>query len=154
MEEWKDIKGYEGFYKISSFGNVYSMIQNASRRKGNLKPYENENGYMKVNLYDKNRRCKKKYVHRLVAEAFILNPENKPNINHIDCNVKNNHVSNLEWCTQKENVKYQVVKHKHHRARPFVFNGKTYNSQREASLEIYGNFWQLSHNLRKGKIIC
>lgn len=65
-------------------------------------------GYRKVNLYDKRGKCSKKYVHRLVAEAFIPNPENKPNVNHIDCNRQNNKASNLEWCTQSENIKHAV----------------------------------------------
>lgn len=61
---------------------------------------------MKVNLYDLDGKSKKKYVHRLVAEAFIENSENKPCINHIDCDVKNNKAKNLEWCTQSENILY------------------------------------------------
>ena len=105
-ETLKDIKGYEGLYQIDKFGNVYSTIQTKSRRKGILKPYQNENGYMKVNLYDTNGVCKKKYIHRLVAEAFIPNLENRPCINHLDCNVGNNNVNNLEWCTQSENILY------------------------------------------------
>ena len=102
------IKGFEGLYEIDIYGNVYSLIQNSSRRKRILKQYQNEAGYMKVNLYDSNGKCKKKYIHRLVAEVFIPNPLNKPNVNHLDCNVKNNNVNNLEWCTQKENIQYCI----------------------------------------------
>lgn len=101
------IKGYEGLYEIDKYGNVYSLIQNSSRRKGLLKGYS-VNGYIKVNLYDLSGRCKKKYVHRLVAEAFIANPDNKPIVNHIDANRGNNVVENLEWCTQSENIQHCV----------------------------------------------
>ena len=102
----KSIPGYEGLYAVDEYGNVYSLVQGRSRRKGILRSYQNTAGYLKVNLYDKNGKCKKKYVHRLVAEAFIPNPLHKPNVNHKDCNVKNNSVDNLEWCTQSENILY------------------------------------------------
>lgn len=65
-----------------------------------------ENGYMKVNLYDVDGKCKKKYVHRLVAIAFIPNPNNYSEVNHIDCDKTNNHVDNLEWCSRKTNLKH------------------------------------------------
>jgi len=104
----KPCKGFEGLYEVDSFGNVFSVIHDAHRRKRKLKSYPNENGYLKVNLYDFSGHCKKKYVHRLVAEAFLSNPENKPNVNHIDCDVKNNSIENLEWCTQSENIRHAV----------------------------------------------
>ena len=107
------VKGFVGLYEVDSDGNVYSVLQTRSRRKGILKQYPNERGYMKVNLYDSDGKCKKKYVHRLVAEAFIDNPENKPNVNHIDANVKNNSLNNLEWCTQSENIKHCVKLGRH-----------------------------------------
>lgn len=100
------IEGYEGLYEIDIFGNVYSVITTQSRRKGIIKQQDNGKGYRRVNLYDKNGKARKYYVHRLVAKAFIPNPENKPNINHKDCNIKNNNVKNLEWCTQSENIQY------------------------------------------------
>lgn len=95
------VVGYEGLYEIDTQGNVYSI-----RKARQLKDYQNELGYRKVNLYDFNGKCSKKYVHRLVAEAFLPNPENKPNVNHIDANRTNNNVSNLEWCTQSENIRH------------------------------------------------
>jgi hypothetical protein len=100
------IKGYEGLYEVDTQGNVYSIKRTKSRRIRILKSYPNENGYMKVNLYDEFGKCKKKYVHRLVAGAFIPNPNNLPVIDHIDCDVSNNQVSNLRWCTQSENIKH------------------------------------------------
>ena len=100
----KEIKGYEGLYAIDELGNVYSLIQNASRRKRELKP-EIKNGYLSVNLY-KNGKCKHAYIHRLVAETFIDNSDLLPVVNHKDGNKQNNNVSNLEWCKQKENINH------------------------------------------------
>lgn len=81
--EIREIEGYEGLYGVSADGSVYSLITNMTRRKGRLKDYENTNGYRRVNLY-KNGKVKPHYVHRLVAAAFIPNPEGLPVVNHIN----------------------------------------------------------------------
>ena len=97
-EIWKDIKGYEGLYQISNTGRVWSV-----QRQKYLMAYI-ANGYYKVDLYAKNGKRKKEYVHRLVALAFIDNPNNLPQVNHIDGNKINDNVENLEWVTVKENM--------------------------------------------------
>ena len=110
-EVWKDIAGYEGYYQISNYGRVRSLdrqhksvgnnMQNCPGKM--LKLNKTEKGYLTVNL-SKDSKLKVSRVHRLVANAFIINPNNKPNIDHIDGNPSNNEVSNLQWCTQKENM--------------------------------------------------
>lgn len=107
QEIWKDIPGYEGKYQISNFGNVMSLhFKRSPTNKKLLKQTpDGKYGYLKVMLRD-NGNDKMCTVHRLVAEAFIPNPNNKPNVNHLDTNPKNNRVDNLEWCTQKENIQY------------------------------------------------
>ena len=96
----KDIKGYEGLYGITSCGKVWSY-----KRKMFLKPKDNGNGYLQVSLY-KDKENKSCYVHRLVAEAYIPNNENLPQINHKDENKTNNCLQNLEWCDAKYNYNY------------------------------------------------
>lgn len=96
------IKGYEGLYKINECGDVYSE----SRRRL-IKPYINKSGYLMIAL-SKNCKAKHILVHRLVALNFIKNTEGKPQVNHIDCNKLNNHISNLEWMTQQENIQHAV----------------------------------------------
>lgn len=110
-EIWKPVKGYEDFYEVSNFGEVRSydrMVSNGNGfylKKGRLmKNSPTSTGYYKIRLTNKQGVGKEYKVHRLVAFAFIPNPENKPFINHIDGNPINNHVSNLEWCTQSENM--------------------------------------------------
>lgn len=110
-EIWKDINGYEGYYKVSNFGNVKSCARIINHGLGGadrsiksriIKPYGDNHGYHLVSL-SKNGKVRKHKVHRLVAEAFIDNPENKPTINHKNEIRNDNHVSNLEWATYKEN---------------------------------------------------
>ena len=100
MTDWKDVEGYEGLYQIDSSGNVYSFY-----KRGLLKPAPTSWGYLTVELF-KNKKGKTHKIHRLVAEAFLPNDDNKPLVNHKDGNKQNNHVSNLEWCTYSENLKH------------------------------------------------
>lgn len=101
-EIWKDVVGYEGLYQVSSFGNAKSY---KSDKPIILSPTKNNNGYLLVGLY-KNGCQKKLLIHRLVAEAFILNLENKPQVNHINGVKSDNRVENLEWSTASENQKH------------------------------------------------
>jgi hypothetical protein len=110
IENWKDVSGYEGAYQVSDFGRVRScdrvVLHNfggEAKRKGQiLKGVPDKDGYLKVNLKCK-QIGKSSIVHRLVAIAFIPNPENKPHVNHKDGIKNNNVLSNLEWNTLCEN---------------------------------------------------
>lgn len=112
MEElWKDIPGYEGLYQISNFGRVKSFHRwrNAScPEEYFLKPTIANSGYCQVSLY--NGKKMKFLVHRLVAEAFIGNPDCLPHINHKDENPTNNRADNLEWCTPQYNNRYGTAR--------------------------------------------
>lgn len=100
-EIWKDVRGYEGYYKVSNLGRVRSnnkILKSSLQKCGNYCRY-------RVNLYlDGNIKMYK--VHRLVAQAFIKNPLNKPQVNHKDNNPLNNKINNLEWVTNYENIIY------------------------------------------------
>lgn len=100
MEEiWKDIAGLEGLYQVSTYGRVKSLKYGKERI---LKQSKNSSGYLTVSLYIEGKTFSK-VVHRLVAIAFIPNPENKIEVNHIDEDKKNNRLENLNWMTSKEN---------------------------------------------------
>ena len=98
-EVWKDIDGYEGLYQVSNLGRVKSIGYGIERV---LKPAKNSRKYLTVNLH-KSKKGKSFLVHRLVAQAFIPNPENKEQIDHINTIKTDNRVENLRWVTPKEN---------------------------------------------------
>lgn len=119
-EIWKDVKGYEGLYQISNLGRIKSLEHCVRNNKHDgkrivkealLHPTDNGNGYKIIGLRKATYR-KNYYIHRLVAEHFLENPDNKKYVNHLDYDVTNNVVTNLEWCTQKENVEYSVERMK------------------------------------------
>ena len=113
VEEWRPIAGYEGLYEVSNLGRVKSKKRVDINRLGVkrilkekiLKPCKEKNGYLRVNLWV-NGKNKHYTVHRLVANAFIPNPDKLPQINHKDEDKTNNNISNLEWCTPEYNINY------------------------------------------------
>lgn len=102
---WKDIKGYEGLYQVSNTGKVWS-ISRGQIRKTRL----DKDGYERLDL-TKDGKSYTRFVHRLVAEAFLDNVENKSEVNHIDCNRANNNLENLEWVTHAENMEHRSKMH-------------------------------------------
>lgn len=101
-EIWKPVVGYEDYYEVSNHGRVRSLNYNKTGQKKLLRPSKTTNGRMQVILCFVGTK-KHKLIHRLVAEAFIPNPENKPCIDHLDTNALNNYADNLRWCTLSEN---------------------------------------------------
>lgn len=132
-EVWKDVPGYEGYYQASDLGRIRGVTRfvpagNTKRKiKGKvISQFENNQGYYRVGL-NKNGKTQHKYVHRLVGETFLPNPNRYPTINHKDENPKNNRADNLEWCTQEYNNLY--------------------------TKEVYGKKPVVGQNIETGKII-
>lgn len=131
QEIWKD---YNKDYQISNFGNVKNKISGQILR-GTI-----SKGYVIVHLTI-NDKSYKKSVHRLVAELFINNPENKPIINHIDGNKQNNIYTNLEWCTQAENMQ--------HASRTGLINTITQGGKKCIQKNLEGNIVRYFNSIRE-----
>lgn len=149
-EIWKDIKGYEKLYQVSNLGSVKSLSKFVKNNKSYssigyitkekiLKQFRNRKGYLVVSLC-RDGKQKTFRVHRLVAEAFIPNPENKPQVNHINTNKENNHVSNLEWVTNGENQIHAYCNglNKITQKRKEIIKEK--NSKKVVQYDLQGNF--------------
>lgn len=110
MEIWKDIEGFEGYYQVSNLGNVKSLNYKRSGKAKLLSPKKHNKGYLQIQLNNGNAN-KTFTIHRLVAQAFISNPDKLPCVNHKDEDKTNNRAENLEWCSSKYNAKYSASLH-------------------------------------------
>ena len=145
---WKDIKDFKGIYKVNSLGEV--------RRAGatqNRKKQLTRKGYYKVFLYNKNNK-RAYFVHRLVAQTFIPNPQNKPNINHKNCLKTDNRVNNLEWCTQSENQlhAYKTGLQKPSKSQLGKLGILNHRSKKVNQYDLKGNFiktWDCARDIHK-----
>lgn len=160
MESWKQIEKFPR-YEVSTEGRVRNI-----QTKRILKPYSSRTqkgmGYLKVKLVTEPYKTKQIYVHRLVAQTFIPNPENLPQINHIDENKENNNVQNLEWCTHQYNTNYgnvqkrRVATFREHRGKEIVqydSDGNElnrYETIAKAAVSIGGNRNTLSIAMNQG----
>lgn len=162
MEIWKDVVGYEGYYEVSNLGNVRSVTR---KKKGKqLKPLARQHGYLAVQLWGNggNKRGFRTFsIHRLVAEAFIPNPNSYPEINHINEIKTDNSVENLEWCTRKQNMNSGTLKdrmrgRKLGNARPIIQFDLEMNqiaefeSAYEAGRQLNRNSKNIHHALKTG----
>lgn len=139
MEIYKEIEGYEGIYQVSNYGNVKSLGNDKTRKEKVLKPQKHNYGYLMVSL-NKQGKHKLHFVHRLVAEAFIDNPNNYEEVNHKDEDKTNNSVINLEWCTRLYNHNYGTINQRiaESRSKPVICleTGKIYPSLKEVQRQL------------------
>ena len=155
-EEWKPIKNFEGLYEVSNLGRVKSLGRTIQRFNGScyvtvtyppkFLKRTREEGYAQIKL-SKNGKTNYFMLHRLVAEAFIENPNNKPEVNHKDGDKQNCCASNLCWCTKSENVQhaYDTGLHKTKKVKQYTRHGvyiKTWDSIKEAQEKL--SIWNIS----------
>lgn len=144
-EVWKDINGYEELYQVSNFGRIKSLPRLTKNK--NCSYYTKEkiyNGSYNVDGYKTFTINKKqKYIHRLVLEAFIPNPNNYPCVNHIDCKRDNNNIENLEWCSFKQNTEHMIKLKRNVRTKKWLIRLKSSqikkNGKKVVRIDCFGN---------------
>lgn len=163
FEEWRDVAGYEGYYQVSNKGNVRSVDREIECNGGirlqkgkQLKPFVNKQGYRQVILNKKGMKLFR--INRLVAQAFVPNPEGLPIVNHKDEDKGNDNAENLEWCTYLYNLTYNELHHRRNNknrsnsiAVVKIKDGlviDTYPSTREAARSVNGNSGNISQCCR------
>lgn len=153
MEIWKDIEGYEGLYQVSNYGRIKSLARKVFVSNPHFTGYRHTKekilkqgitgmGYEFV-ILRKNNKNHQIYIHRLVAEAFIPNPNNFPEVNHKDENPKNNHVNNLEWCTHKYNGTYGTIKQRQRNAQL----GRKHSDKTKQRISDIKKEWWKTHKI-------
>lgn len=149
MEIWKDIEGYNGKYQVSNLGRVKSLNYLRTGNERILKPGKDKYGYLQLILCNEGKQ-KRFFVHRLVASAFIENPNNLSFINHKDENPLNNNVDNLEWCTPKYNSNFGTrnermgANQKNRKLIKCIETGIVYNSIHHAGRETGVSYYNIS----------
>lgn len=163
MEEiWKDIENYNGIYQISNLGNIKSLGRKVIQKNGKviylktriLKPVITKNGYLQT-ILSKSKKTERKYVHRLVAQAFIENYNEKLEVNHKDFNRLNNNLNNLECITHAENYKYSFNRGRIPAPPPqeskkikCLIDNKDFNSLKEAATYYNINITTICNQLK------
>lgn len=141
---WKDVEGFNGKYKISSAGNVLSTSFKRSNSPKLLKPIERR-GYLKVTIYLSPKNCKQINIHRLVATHFLPIDAARTQVNHKDGNKKNNDVSNLEFCTAKENISHAIENN---------LRRTSYELDRKSTKLSNAQFFEIKRRLTAGERVC
>lgn len=155
VEIWRPVRDFEGFYEVSNWGRIKSLNYRQTGKEGIIKPMRRRcDNYLRIALCKNNKR-EYRYLHRIVAEAFIPNPYNFPEVNHLDTDPRNCKVSNLEWCTRQHNVNYYKTKlHRSKKIYCYGSNGDleyTYSSVQSCASAFNTNPSYISYCARKGK---
>lgn len=138
-EEWKDIEGYENLYQVSNLGRVKSLNFKRSGKEKIMKSHVNKVGYVAISLY-KSGKDKIHTVHRLVAKHFIPNPDNLPQVDHINTNRTDNRVENLKWCTNEENSNNTITKEHMSEGQKGKYGANSNRSKVILQYDLNGNF--------------